>query len=105
MLTVFYIIFIVFILAVNLFGILNLGFQKRAREEMDEDYKVSDIKLLITAVVGGALGIYIFMFILKYRLKSFAFMILMPLLIAMHVYLSILLFRSGLFTNSVNCFR
>lgn len=97
MLTVFYIIFIVYLLAVNLFGILNLSFQKQAREYMDEDKKVSDIKLLITAVVGGALGIYSFMFILKYRLKSFIYMILMPVLIALHVYLSILVFRNGFF--------
>ncbi|MBR1983282.1 MAG: hypothetical protein IKA12_01180 [Clostridia bacterium] len=97
MLTVFYILFIVYLLAVNFFGILNLGFQKRAREECDEDLKVTDVKLLITAVVGGALGIYIFMFIYKYRLKSFVYMIIMPLLIALHVYFSILLFRNGFF--------
>ena len=65
MLTVFYILFIVYILAVNFFGILNLGFQKRAREECDEDLKVTDVKLIITAALGGALGIYVFMFIYK----------------------------------------
>lgn len=97
MLTVFYILFIVYILAVNFFGILNLGFQKRAKEECDEDLKVTDVKLLITAAVGGALGIYVFMFIYKYRLKSFVYMIIMPLLIALHVYFSILLFRNGFF--------
>ena len=97
MITVFYIIFIVYLVAVNFFGILNLGFQKRAREEMDEDLKVTDAKLIITAVVGGALGIYVFMFIYRYRLKSFVYMILMPLLIAIHVYLSILVLRNGFF--------
>ena len=97
MLTVFYIIFSVYILAVNLFGILNLGFQKQAREYMDEDKQVSDVKLLITAVVGGALGIYVFMFIYRYRLKSFVYMVLMPLLIAIHVYLSIIVLRNGFF--------
>lgn len=97
MLTVFYVIFIVYILAVNFFGILNLNFQKKSREECDETLKVSDIKLLITALVGGALGIYIFMFILKYRLKSFIFMILMPIFTSVHIILSIILFKNGFF--------
>ncbi len=97
MLTVFYILFIVYLIAVNFYGILNLGFQKRAREELDEDLKVSDFKLILTGIIGGALGIFVFMFIYRYRLKSLVFMILMPLFIALHVYLSIQLFSNGFF--------
>lgn len=98
MLTVFYILFIVYLLAVNVFGVINLNFQKRAREEYDEDLKVSDIKLILTAVLGGALGIYVFMYIFKYRLKSFVFMVLMPLIVALHVYFSVMLFSRGIVT-------
>ena len=97
MITIIYVLYIVFLVAINFFGILNLGFQKKSREECDDELKVGDFKLVFTGLLGGALGIFVFMFIYKYRLKSFLFMILMPLFIALHVYLSIMLFSNGFF--------
>ena len=44
-----------------------------------------------SALLGGAAGIYAFMFIFKYRLKSLGFMILMPLLGALTVFLWVML--------------
>ena len=54
--------------------------------------KVGDIKLFLPALLGGAGGIYAFMFIMKYKLKSMLFMLLMPVLTALDVYLVYLLF-------------
>lgn len=89
---IFYIIAIVYIIAVNLYGVLILNFQKKSREQGDEEKTVHDAKLYLTGALGGALGIFVFMFILKYRLKSFFMMILMPIFIALNVYLIIMLF-------------
>ena len=77
-----------------------LKFQKKAREDGDdENISVSDAKLLVTGVLGGALGIYIFMFIFRYRLKSMVMMILMPLFIALNIYLIATFFSSGFYFN------
>lgn len=64
--------------------------EKRIRKMNKE--KVGDIKLFLPALLGGASGIYAFMFILKYKLKSMLFMLVMPVLTALDVYLVYLLF-------------
>lgn len=94
---IFYVLVTVYILSINLYGILMLNFQKRAREEGDdENIAISDTKLMLAGLLGGATGIFIFMFILKYRLKSLVMMITMPLFIALNVYAIITIFNGGL---------
>ena len=82
-----YVVLIVYLLSINFYGILMLKFQKKAREEGDEEnITISDSKLLLTGLLGGATGIFIFMFVLKYRLKSLFMMVLMPVMIAINVF-------------------
>ena len=89
-----YIVFIVYIFAVNLYGVLILHFQKKSREE-ESSGKVSDAKLLLAAILGGATGIFVFMFIFKYRLKSLFLMVTLPVIISINVYLIIMALRNG----------
>ena len=92
----FYIVFIVYLVAVNLYGVLMLRFQKKASEdESGETPKISDAKLFLAAILGGATGIFVLMFIFKYRLKSLFLMVFMPVLIAVNVYLIVLALSSG----------
>ena len=95
--TLLYIVLIVYIIAINIYGILMLKYQKKARENGDEEnIGISDTKLLLTGILGGSLGIYIFMFILKYRLKSFLMMVLMPVFISINGYVLFNLFSGGI---------
>lgn len=92
----FYIMFIVYLIAINIYGALMLGYQRKARQNGDEEnISIGDSKLFFTGLLGGAMSIYIFMFIYKYRLKSIFMMIVMPVLIVLNVYFSIMFFRSG----------
>ena len=94
--TLFYILIITYVIAINLYGILMLKFQKKAREDGDEEnIGISDTKLIITGLLGGALGIFVFMFILKYRLKSIIMMVLMPLFISLNGYLIFVTINGG----------
>ncbi|MBR2870460.1 MAG: hypothetical protein IKB98_03700, partial [Clostridia bacterium] len=61
----------------------------------EENVSIGDSKLFIAGILGGATAIYVCMFIKKYRLKSIFMMVLMPILIVINVYLSIMLFTSG----------
>lgn len=91
-----YILTITYVIAINLYGILMLHYQKKARENGDdENITVSDGKLLLTGFMGGATGIFVFMFIFKYRLKSLIMMVLMPMFIVLNVYLLIALFNGS----------
>lgn len=93
---IIYLILIVYIIAINLYGVLMLRFQKKAREDGDEEsIIVSDSKLLIAGLLGGATGIFIFMFIFKYRLKSLFMMVLMPVFMAINYYILFLLLNGG----------
>ncbi|MBE7062132.1 MAG: hypothetical protein E7382_06345 [Clostridiales bacterium] len=84
------IVVIVYFVAINFYGILMLHFQKKAREDGDEEnITIGDSRLFIAGLLGGATGIFVFMFIFKYRLKSFLMMVFMPVLVAVNVYIMI----------------
>lgn len=88
-----YIIFSVYILAINFYAVMLL---KSQRDEYGEDdKKTGDGKLILTAILGGALAIYVSMFIMRYRLKNLLFMILMPVIGVLNIYFFYLAFRSG----------
>ncbi len=94
--TIIYVILIAYLISINFYGILMLHFQKKSRQQGDEEnITISDGKLMIAGLLGGALGIFVFMFIFKYRLKSLFLMVIMPIFIALNVYLLIMAFNTG----------
>lgn len=52
-------------------------------------------KLFIAGALGGAITIYVSMFLLKFRRGDLLLMLTMPLLGVLNVYIWVLLFRSG----------
>ena len=94
-----YIITIVYFIAINLYGILMLHYQKKYRETDDAKLKISDSKIYLAGFLGGAIGIFVFMFIFKYKLRNLFMMVLMPIFIAINIYLFILAYNSGFRIN------
>lgn len=90
-----YIIFIVYILAVNFYSFLLVKSQKNDYEATGKLNKSSDGKLFLSAVLGGALTIYVCLFIFKYRTKSLFLMLSMPVLSVLNIYIFYVAFRSG----------
>ncbi len=111
-----YILLSVYILAVNFYAFLLIKGRKKASDarragEQPSDEGVSlsassdpsaapareegDGKILLTAVLGGAITLYISMFIFRYRLNNLLLMIALPVLAALNIYLFVIAYRSG----------
>lgn len=79
-----YVLFAVYILSVNGFA---FRFVKTQRDCLDSGERpAGDGKLLLTALLGGAIAVYAAMLAMRYRLNSLALMILVPLIAVVNVY-------------------
>lgn len=89
-----YIIFGVYIAAINFYAVLLIRSQRD--EYGDSGSRVhGDGKIILTAILGGAIALYLSMFFMRYRLKNLLLMILLPVLGVLNVYFFVLAFRSG----------
>lgn len=94
MITLVYILTAVYILAINFYSFTLFKSQKNA-EESCQNQGVYDGKILITAVLGGALGVIISSIANKHRNKSLLIMVIMPVILALNGYLIYLFISSG----------
>ena len=88
------ILFIIYLLAVNFYAFMLV---KNLKDKDDtDDFKGDDSKLALAGLLGGAIAIYVCMFIYKYKQTNVLLMILMPLLGVLHIFLCIVLLRYGI---------
>ena len=108
---IFYILLIAYILSINFYAFLlvkslkekeqALEIQKQAEPlssanlPQERAVEKSTGKLCITGLLGGAITVYICMFLLKYKRSDLFLMVIMPLLGVLNIYFFILLFKSG----------
>ena len=85
MLILFQILVIVYYASINVYSFMLLRSQKKAEEDGDCN-KVRDGHLFITALLGGALGIYVGTFVLKFRTKSLFIMVFMPVIAVINLF-------------------
>lgn len=74
--------------------------KEEKKKLLEKFYKkpVSDLKILLCAVLGGSLGIYISLFIFRYRLRDILMMVLVPTLLVLNIYIYLQLFTVWLIT-------
>ena len=105
-----YVLLIAYILSVNFYAFLLVK-SLRDKERESEVYREGEPltqaatpqkqpekyigKLLITGALGGAITIYVCMFIFKFKRSELLLMVLMPLLGVLNIYMWVLLFKSG----------
>ena len=82
------IIVAVYFVAINVYGFFLIRLQRKEHEECAEK-QISDGKLFIAGALGGATGVYLAMFVYKYRLDSLFLMVSMPVLITVNIYVLI----------------
>lgn len=90
-----YILFGAYIAAVNVYSVMLLLSQRN--EYLNDESKLNsgDGKLLLSALLGGAIGIYVTMFITRFKLKNMLLMIALPVIGVLNVWFIVLAFRSG----------
>ncbi len=88
-----YVIFSVYILAVNFYAVMLIKSQRD--ESGASDKPAGDGKIILTAILGGAIALYVSMFVMRYRLKNLLLMILLPVIAVLNVWFFYLAFRSG----------
>ena len=86
-----YVLFSVYILAVNFYAYRLVKMQYDDFE--DGKKPAGDGKLFLVALLGGAAAVYGSMFALKFRLGNLALMLLMPLFAVLNFYCFFLGFR------------
>lgn len=107
----FYILVVAYIIAINFYAFLLIKSARDKEKEREISQQSVAIeshetpsstpaekntgKLCITGLLGGAITLYVCMFIFKYKRSDLLLMVLMPLLGVLNVYLWVLLFRSG----------
>lgn len=89
------ILFIIYLLAVNFYAFMLVKNLKDKDDGGDES-KGYDSKLALAGLLGGAIAVYVCMFIYKYKLTNVLLMILMPLLAVLHIFLCVVLLRYGI---------
>lgn len=90
-----YIIFGAYIIAVNVYSVMLLLSLKNEALFDETKKNLGDGKLLLSAILGGAIGIYVTMFITRFKLKNMLLMILLPVIAVLNVWFCVLAFRSG----------
>jgi uncharacterized membrane protein YsdA (DUF1294 family) len=83
-----------YLLAINVYGVIILKYQKNEIKSIRATKPlIKDVRIFFTGVLGGAPLIYIFMFIFRHKLKNMLFMIIFPILVALYGYLIYLFFK------------
>ncbi len=112
---ILYALLVAYIFAVNFYAFIlvkSLRDKERERENIEKAKEMTlpkegesappqpigervNGKLYIAGLLGGAITVYVCMFLLKYKRNDLLLMILMPLFGVLNIYLFVLLFRSG----------
>ncbi|MBQ3235859.1 MAG: hypothetical protein IJA97_06860 [Clostridia bacterium] len=96
MILIIQILAVVYLLAVNFYAFMLMRLQKeQATNPNGVRRRITDGRILLSGTLGGALGVYLSTFILKYRRDSVLIMVLMPLLVAITAFIVVSAFLSG----------
>lgn len=77
---------IYFLITINLFSFFVMFLDKKKAEFQKQ--RISEKSLFILAILFGAIGIYFGMFIFHHKTKKWYFAVLIPLIIALNLYLA-----------------
>lgn len=83
-----YLIIIVYLLLMNLAGLIMMWSDKR-RSEKDK-WRIKERTLFIVSILGGSIGTWAGMYIFRHKTRHWYFVIGMPLILVLQIVLAVL---------------
>lgn len=84
-----------FVIAINLIGLLAFGIDKL--KAIFHKRRIRESTLLSIALIGGSFGALSGMYLFRHKIRKKAFSVGVPLMVAAHVILLLLIMNSGWF--------
>ena len=88
-------IIIIYLLAVNLLGLLFMGLDKW--KAANHRWRIPESHLFILSIIGGSLGTFIGMYLFRHKTKKWYFRWGFPLILGIHLVLAAYMIGSGKF--------
>ena len=81
---------ILYAIIVNIAGLAEMGIDKRRARR--GAFRIPEVNLFLTALIGGSIGCIVGMYLFRHKTKHRRFVILMPLICIVHVFLAVYVF-------------
>ena len=78
-------LFIIYTLVINIIAILITGYDKLCAKK--HSWRVKERTLMLVSVLGGSIGMYITMQLIRHKTRHFKFMIGIPLIMILQIIL------------------
>lgn len=76
----------------NVAGLMVMGIDKR--KAIKHEWRVPEKMLFLFSILGGSIGTWAGMYIFRHKTKHWYFVLGMPLILAVHIALAILIYRN-----------
>ena len=83
-------IIIIYLVLMNLLGFILMGADKR-KAKLGK-WRIPEKTFFIVSILGGSLGTWAGMYAFRHKTKHWYFVVFMPLILAVHIVLAIVLF-------------
>ena len=78
-------LFIIYTLVINIIAILITGYDKLCAKK--HSWRVKERTLMLVSVLGGSIGMYITMQLIRHKTRHFKFMVGIPLIMILQIIL------------------
>lgn len=88
----FFIILTIYLISINLISVIVTAYDKHCA--VNKRWRVKESTLMLLSALGGSVGMYITMLLIKHKTKHLKFMLGIPIILIVHLAAVIYLYKS-----------
>ncbi len=88
----FFIILTIYLISINLISVIVTAYDKHCA--VKKRWRVKESTLMLLSALGGSVGMYITMLLIKHKTKHLKFMLGIPIILIVHLAAVIYLYKS-----------